>query len=60
MFGSEMAALTQRQEGELEVAELKMLIFSLGVTKMDRMRNKQITEGQHRLEVLQTKLEKPV
>ncbi|KAI5625361.1 hypothetical protein C0J50_15068 [Silurus asotus] len=36
----ETVALSKRQEVELEVAELKMLRFSLGVTKMDRIRNK--------------------
>ncbi|KAI5086753.1 hypothetical protein C0J45_23264, partial [Silurus meridionalis] len=32
-------ALSKRQEVELEVAELKMLMFSLGVTRMDKIRN---------------------
>ncbi len=40
LYGLETAALTKRQEAELEVAELKMLIFSLRVTRMDR--NEQI------------------
>ena len=31
----ETVALTKRQEAEMEVAELKMLGFSLGVTRMD-------------------------
>lgn len=30
MFGLETVALTERQEAQLEVAELKMLRFSLG------------------------------
>lgn len=34
--------MTKRQEKELEVAELKMLRFSLGVTRMDRIRNEHI------------------
>ena len=34
--------LTKRQEAELEVTELKMLRFSLGVTRMDKIRNEYI------------------
>ena len=37
LYGLETAALTKRQE--MEVAELKMLRFSLGVTRMDKIRN---------------------
>ena len=33
------AALTKKQEAELEVAELKLLRFSLGVTRMDKIKN---------------------
>ncbi|KAI5086021.1 hypothetical protein C0J45_2353, partial [Silurus meridionalis] len=40
LYGLEIVALSKRQEVELEVAELKMLRFSLGVTRMDRIRNK--------------------
>ena len=42
LYGLEMAALTKRQEAEMEVAELKMLRFSLGVTTMDKIRNEYI------------------
>ena len=42
LYGLETVALTKRQEAELEVAELKMLRFSLGVTRMDRIRNENI------------------
>ena len=35
----ETVALTKRQKAEMEVAELKMLRFSLGVTRMDKIRN---------------------
>ena len=41
MCGLETVALTKRQEAE-EVAELKMLRFSLGVTRMDTIRNEYI------------------
>lgn len=39
LYSLEAVALTNRQEMELEAAELKMLCFSLGVTRMDRIRN---------------------
>ena len=42
LHGLETVALTKRQEAEMEVAELKMLRFSLGVTRMDNIRNEYI------------------
>lgn len=39
MHGLETVALTKRQELELEMTDMKMLTFSLGVTRMDRIRN---------------------
>ncbi len=39
LSGLEAVLLTKRQEKELEVAELKMLQFSLVVMRMDRIRN---------------------
>ena len=47
MYGLETVALTKRQEAELEVAELRMLRFSLGVTRMDKIRNKYIRGAAH-------------
>ncbi|RXN38888.1 Retrovirus-related Pol poly LINE-1 [Labeo rohita] len=47
LYGLETAALKKRQEAELEVAELKMLRFSLGVTRMDRIENKFIRGTTH-------------
>ena len=41
-YGLETVALTKRQETELEVAEMRMLRFELGVTRKDRIRNKYI------------------
>ena len=38
----ETVPLTKRQEAEMEVAELKMLRFSLGMTRMDKIRNEYI------------------
>ena len=42
LYGLGTVALTKRQEAEMEVAELKMLRFSLGVTRMDKIRNEYI------------------
>ena len=39
LYGLETAALTKRHESEIEVAELRMLRFSLGVTRKDKIRN---------------------
>ena len=42
LYWLEIVALTKRQEAEMEVAELKMSRFSLGVTRMDKIRNEYI------------------
>ena len=42
LYGLETVALTKRQEAEMGVAELKMLRFSLVVTRMDTIRNEYI------------------
>ncbi|KAK3538187.1 hypothetical protein QTP70_032945 [Hemibagrus guttatus] len=47
MYGLETVSLRKRQESELEVAELKMLRFSLGVTRLDRIRNEYIRGTAH-------------
>ena len=39
LYGLETVALTKRLEKEMGVAELKLLRFSLGVTRMDKIRN---------------------
>ena len=51
LYGLETVALTKRQEAQMEVAELKMLRLSLGVTRKDKIRNEYIGgtgPGQHR------------
>ena len=59
LYGLETVALTKRQEAEMEVAELKMLRFSLGVTRIYKIRNEYSTsEGQHRWESLERKHER--
>lgn len=37
----------RKQAAELEVAEIKMMNFSLGVTRMDGIRNEYIRETAH-------------
>ena len=39
LYGLETVSLTKKQEAEPAVAELKMLRFSLGVTRMDKIKN---------------------
>ena len=53
---SGLEALRKRQEAELEVAEVQILRFSVGVMRMDRQR---ASEGQHMLDVLERKSERP-
>ena len=47
MYGLETVAMTKRQETELEVAEMKMLRFELGVTRIDMIRNSLIRGSLH-------------
>lgn len=47
LYGLEAVALTKKQEAELEVAEMKMLRFSLGTTRKDKIRNEYIRGTAH-------------
>ena len=42
VYGLETVAVTKKQVEEMEVAEMKMLKFTLGVTRKDKIRNKHI------------------
>ena len=42
MYGAETLAMKKVQEKKLDVAEMRMLRWMSGVTKLDRIRNKQI------------------
>ena len=42
LYGMGAVAMTKRQERKMEVAEMKMLRFSVGVTKLDKLRNEEI------------------
>ena len=39
LYGLDTVPLTKKQEAELAVAELKMLRFSLGFTRMEKIKN---------------------
>ena len=39
LYGMETVAVTETQEKRMEVAEMKMLRFSIGKTRKDRFRN---------------------
>ncbi|XP_065645289.1 uncharacterized protein LOC136075780 [Hydra vulgaris] len=47
LYGLETVALTKRQVREMEMSEMKMLRFSFGVTKKDRIRNEFIRGSAH-------------
>ena len=39
VYGLETVAVTKKQVEEMEVAEMKMLRFAMGVTRKDKIRN---------------------
>ena len=55
LYGLETVAMMKRQEAEMEVAELNVLRFSLVVKRLDKIRNKYRSEGQHRWDDLERK-----
>ena len=42
LYGMETVAVTVRQMGKMEVAELKMVRWALGVTRKDKIRNEYV------------------
>ena len=42
VYGLEMVAATRKQVEEIEVAEMKMLRFAMGVMRKDKIRNEHI------------------
>ncbi len=54
MYGMETMALTKRQDADMELAELKMLRLSLGMTRMNEFGNEySISDGQRRRDGLE-------
>ena len=43
-YGMEMVAVMKRQVGKMEVVELKMVRWALGVTRKDKIKNKYVRE----------------
>ena len=44
LYGMETVAVTERQMGKMEVAELKMVRWALGVTRKDKIRNEYVRD----------------
>ena len=42
LYGIETVPMTKAQEGKMEVAEMKMLRISLGLTRANRVRNEEV------------------
>ena len=42
LYGMETVAVTERQVGKMEIAELKMVRWALGVTRKDKIRNEYV------------------
>ena len=42
LYGMKTVAVTERQVGKMEVAELKMVRWAMGVTRKDKIRNKYV------------------
>ena len=53
--GLEMGVVIKKQVGEMEVAEMKMLRFAMGVTRKDKIRNEYI-RGTVKVELLRMKM----
>ena len=51
LYDLETAALTKRQGAELKMGELKMLRFSLGVMRMDRIKRRPERTSKRRFDV---------
>ena len=57
VYGLEMVAVAKKQVEEMEVAEMKMLRFAMGVTRKEKIRNKYI-RGTVKVERLGMKIRK--
>ena len=55
MYGLETVAVTKKQVEEMEVAEMKMLRFAMGITRKHKIRNEYI-RGTVKVEQLRMKM----
>ena len=55
LYGMETVAVTEKQMGKMEVAELKMVRWALGVTRKDKIRNEYV-RGTAKIAKLRDKL----
>ena len=55
LYGTETVAMTEKQVGKMEMAELKMLRWALGVTKKDKIKNEYV-RGTAKIAKLRNKL----
>ena len=55
VYGRETVAVTKKQVEEIEVAEIKMLRFAMGVTRKDKIRN-EYTRDTVKIERLRMKM----
>ena len=44
LYGMETVPVTKRNEKQMEVAEMKILRFSLGITRLDKVKNSEVKE----------------
>ena len=58
LYGMEAVAMTEKQEGKMEVAELKMVRWALGVTKKDKIKDEYV-KGTAKIAKLGDKLRGP-
>ena len=42
LYSTETLAVTQRMEKKLEVAEMRMLRFECGITRLDKVKNEEV------------------
>ena len=47
LYGMETVAVTERQVGKMEVAEMKMVKWALGVTRKDKIRNEYVRDREN-------------
>ena len=56
MYGLEMVVVTKKQTKEMEVAEMKMLRFAMGVTRKDKIKRNEYIRGTVKVKCLGMKM----